>query len=439
VSLPADSTFLPLARGQLLVSRAHAAFCPIDEEEMPLVRGMLAGEGEPRSLPKPLADKLARHGLFGPPRPAPPVVPSVQLQITNACNLGCAYCCTNSGQARPIELGLARYQRIAREIRAALGPGTRVAILGGEPFLVPWAIDLAEDIVGLGLSLCIFSNGMPLADAGLARRVAALIGRGCEVRVSLAGPTPEICDRVSGARRFDTVMAGLDALARHGATAKLDLMLLPEDVEHVAEHLPALRRRLPAGTLVAVGILYHSGREQGAHLFRSRGDLEAALDQIAFGAGETIPATPRSPVAERREGCGCALGHHLHVRSDGALFTCFKMEERVGDLGETDFGQALAAVRAKPHPATTLEDCKDCALSTLCGGGCRSENLQYTGSPDRVLCGPWRVRVLSELLAEDRVSAVEWPLAHLLAEAHRRGIEAPTILEPVTPSRHLLE
>jgi sulfatase maturation enzyme AslB (radical SAM superfamily) len=159
VLLPADSTFLPLARGQLLVSREHAVFCPIDEAELPLVRGLVAGGSAP--LPRPLAEKLERHGFFGPPRPAPPVVPSVQLQITNACNLGCAYCCTNSGQARPSELGLSQYLHIAREIRAALGKGTPVAILGGEPFLVPWAIDLAEAIVDLDLNLCIFSNGMP--------------------------------------------------------------------------------------------------------------------------------------------------------------------------------------------------------------------------------------------------------------------------------------
>jgi hypothetical protein len=77
-----------------------------------------------------------------------------------------------------------------------------------------------------------------------------------------------------------------------------------------------------------------------------------------------------------------------------------------------------------------LDRCRDCALATLCGGGCRSDNLRWTGSGEEPACGPWRVRVLCELLAEDRVTALEWPSVHLLAEARRRGIPAPDRLVP---------
>jgi radical SAM protein with 4Fe4S-binding SPASM domain len=437
--LPADSTLLPLASGRLLVSRAHAVFCRVPPDEVESVDAVLAGRAGCSLLSPALRAELERHGFFDGPRLPPAPSPSVQLQLTNACNLECAYCCTNSGRPRQRELDLDGARRVAEEARATLGPGTRVALLGGEPLLVPWAIDLAEAIVGLDLQLCIFTNGIPLASAPLAARAAALTRRGAEVRVSLAGPTAAICDGVSGTDRFEAALAGVNAVARAGGIVVVDLMLLPQHVDDVADHLPALRRRLPEGTKITLGILYLSGRESGAHLFRSRAELEAALDRVAFGAGEVIPATPASALAERREGCGCALGHHLHVRSDGALFTCFKMEEQVGDLATTTFAAAVQAVRARPHPAATLAACAGCALNTLCGGGCRSENLQYTGSADEPICGPWRVRVLSELLAEDRVGAVEWPAPHLLEEARRRGIEAPASLEPVIVSRHLVD
>jgi len=48
------------------------------------------------------------------------------------------------------------------------------------------------------------------------------------------------------------------------------------------------------------------------------------------------------------------------------------------------------------------------------------------------------VRVLSELLAEGRITAVEWSVAFLLHEARRRGIETPD-LRPQHPSRHLVD
>jgi radical SAM protein with 4Fe4S-binding SPASM domain len=437
--LPPDSALLPFSGGELLVSREYALFCPIPAAEAAAVRRVLAREADLAALTPALRLELERHGFGGPPREAKDETPSVQLQLTNACNLSCAYCCTNSGKPRAGELELAQLRQVVDDVREELGAGARVAILGGEPLLVPWALDLAEHIVDRQLNLTLFSNGLCLTDETLARRVAGLTRRGTELRLSLAGPTPELCDSISGATRFEVLIRAVAQVVRFGGDAIVDLMLLPEQVEDVATHFAALRRRLPPGTKISLGVLYLSGREQGEHLFGSRAALEAALDRIAFEAGEVIPAATTSPMADRRDGCTCALGHHLHVRSDGALFTCFKMEEKVGDLRQQRFGEAIGLVRARPHPATTLPLCADCVLATLCGGGCRSENLQYTGDADRPVCGPWRLSVLAELLAEDRVSALEWPAPHLLSEAHARGIEAPEALVPVIPSRHLVE
>jgi len=421
-ALPADTCLLPLPAGELLVSRSHAVFCPVPAAALPDVRAVLAGTRQVASLPADLGEALDRHGFFGPPRPPEDDRATVQLQLTNACNLACSYCCTHSGQARAAELTEAEALGVVDRARALLGPAGRVALLGGEPLLVPWAVTVAERALDHGLDLTLFTNGMPLTDATLAARVADLTVRGAEVRVSLAGPTAETCDALSGEPRFERVMAGLAALHAAGGRAKIDLMLVPQHIAEVAEHLPGLRRRLPPGTTVALGVLYRSGREEGEHLFTHAAELEDALDRIAFAAGEWIAAPERQPLAYRREGCTCAIGDHLNVRSDGALFTCFKMEEPVGHLRREGFEATLADVRAHPHPAASLRRCVACPLATLCGGGCRSENYLYTGDPDDPVCGPWRVRVISELLAEDRVTALDWPVHYLVREAEVRGI-----------------
>jgi hypothetical protein len=115
------------------------------------------------------------------------------------------------------------------------------------------------------------------------------------------------------------------------------------------------------------------------------------------------------------------------------------MEEKVGHLDTVGFATAAQSIRENPHRASDLPTCAECPLATLCGGGCRSENLLYTGNPDEPPCGPWRVRVISELLAEDRVTAVEWSVAFLLQEARVRGIETPGDLLPRGTSRHLVD
>jgi hypothetical protein len=115
------------------------------------------------------------------------------------------------------------------------------------------------------------------------------------------------------------------------------------------------------------------------------------------------------------------------------------MEEQIGHLKTMTFGQALQSLPAMKRPAFELAYCRECPLRTLCGAGCRSENLLHTGDGDVPICGPWRVRVLSELLGEGQVDALEWPATHLLAEALERGIDAPPFLPPIRLSRHLID
>lgn len=437
VRLPADSTLLPLFSGRLLVSPGHAVFCRIPPAAVSGVQKVLNGQTPLKSLPAALRDDLEAHGFLGPPLGGEPLSPTVQIQLTNECNLDCIYCCTNSGCARKKELTRAQCQRVIRGARNFLGPQGRVSLLGGEPLMVDWAFDIGAEMCDLELSGCIFTNGLPLNDPEKARRAAELSRRGMEIRVSLAGPTAPLCDALSGAARFEQAISGLHQLAAHGGKAHVDLMLVPQHKKATAEHFHTLRGRLPADFPIALGVCYVSGRETGEHVFESVAEMEETFDLIAFGAGEAIAAPQPQKIFHRREGCTCALGHHLHVRSDGALFPCFKMEEKIGQLENVDFARAMQAHRENPHPARTLAVCADCALNTLCGGGCRSENILYTGDSDTPLCDAWRPRVISELLAEDRPDALDWPLAHLAAEARRRGIDAPTKLEIVRPSRHL--
>lgn len=436
--LPEDSLLLPLSNGKLLVSRTHAVFCRVESSEVDLVQKAIDSKSF-LAVNHDLFIRLEQHGFFGPPQKSKSDIPSVQLQLTNHCNLSCSYCCTNSGKARSSEIGFERWLQIVQEIPGAMGSNARVAILGGEPLLIPWSIDLASAILSEGLGLTIFTNGIPLKNRDLAERVAQLMERGAEVRVSLAGPSLETCDSFSGAERFEAVLAGLKQLASFNVLANIDLMLAPQNALSIGQYLPSLRKRLPAKTPIAFGLLYLSGRETGKELFSSRADLEKALDEIAFEAGEAIQATRRSFVAYRREGCVCALGQHVHVRSDGSLFSCFKMEEKIGHIDTLGFSDTAKLIRSKPHRASDLPTCKECPLATLCGGGCRSDNMLYTGDPDIPPCGYWRRRVISELLAEDNVAALEWPVGFLLHEARIRNIEAPRELVPEKASRHLIE
>ena len=218
--------------------------------------------------------------------------------------------------------------------------------------------------------------------------------------------------------------SALKALQRYGGEASVDLMLMPQNADAIAKEFYEFKERLPGKSAVTLGVLYASGRETGEHLFPRRADLEAALTQIAFESGVAIRGQTPSPTAYWRDGCDCAVGLNLNVRSDGGLYRCYKMAERVGHLRTEGLLRTARALRKKPLLACELPACADCPLATLCGGGCRSDNRLHTGDANHPPCGPWRVRVISELLAEDRTEAVRWLAPQLLGQLYRRVTDA---------------
>ncbi|HOU90196.1 MAG TPA: hypothetical protein PLU22_04080 [Polyangiaceae bacterium] len=320
------------------------------------VRALLDGTGELAALPAALVAALDRHGFFAAPRSSSVAPRLLKLQPTNACELACEYCCTNSGAARPGELGRDAWFAIVDEAIDLQGPDLEVSLLGGEPLRVPFALELGAHALDRGARLNLFTSGPPLASPEVAGAVAALCRRGATVRVSFSGPTSASSDRRSGGERFAPTLAGLAALAARGAVARVDLMLFPDTVDLVVEELPNLRRRLPAGTPRALGLAYRGGRERGEHLFHSRHELEAAPDRIALGAGEVIPAAPLAPVTERRDACDCAEGRHLIVRSDGRLFSCFKMEAARGKPSGRQHHRGVAPNGGGPSPGERAGD-----------------------------------------------------------------------------------
>ncbi len=438
--LPGDAVLLSVSKGRLLVSPEFATFCFVPEHCIDRVKSALdgSGNGNVDLLPPELTASLKLHGFFDPPRLPAKRRAQLKLQLTNQCNLHCHYCCTNSGVSRPDELTARQWMSVLSEALEFETNGLYVGLLGGEPLLVPSALELAGTALDRAAKVTLFTNGVHLSDPTLAKQVAALCHRGAEVRVSLPGVTAAVCDGLSGDHRFEPALLGLRHLAEHRVTPRVDVMLFPETVSDVALGLAALRQRLPENSKVTLGLAFCGGREYGQHVFASRSDLESALDRITFEAGERVASPRTAPRTDRRDACHCGLGIDLNVRSDGEMFTCFRMEEQQVRYVPGMLAEFWQSARNHPRIARTTPACKGCNLVSLCGGGCRSENVLATGNGDVPDCGPWRVRVLCELLAEGCVAALEWSAAHLRAEAERRGFPVDGPPSRKRRSLHLL-
>ena len=211
---PDHCVLMPLRSGRPLVSRVHATFCRIGLRMSEPWRPSFAARTASNSWVRLGTTILERHGFFGPPRECWLSRPSVQLQLTNACNLACSDCCTNCGDPgsqRWIERTSLPYSPGARDS----GSRGSVGILGGEASCCRgrWTLRSAWAMWGWH-SRC--SPRHAVVDEHLARRTAELTRRGAELPREPGRSHTELRDGVSGAARFDTALAAVGLIAGLG-------------------------------------------------------------------------------------------------------------------------------------------------------------------------------------------------------------------------------
>src|SRR5207253_8398207 len=103
-------------------------------------------------------------------------------EITLKCNLACAHCGSRAGDARPDELSTEEAVDLVRQM-AEVGIG-EVSIIGGEAFLRPDWLEIAEAINRHGMVCTMTTGGYGISRETARRMKAAGIAR---VSVSVDG------------------------------------------------------------------------------------------------------------------------------------------------------------------------------------------------------------------------------------------------------------
>lgn len=171
-------------------------------------RGRLAHQA-PRTAQAPGAPR-ARDGQ--PPVPVANAPYAAEIHPTRRCNLACRHCAYDAPPTAEAVLPLPAWVAIIDELEALR---TRNVVLsGGEPLLYPAIDGLIDHLAGKRLRVDLLTNGTLISPA----RARALARPHFSVTVSLDGPDAATHDWLRGPGAFARVCAGLDQLARHGAT-----------------------------------------------------------------------------------------------------------------------------------------------------------------------------------------------------------------------------
>ena len=142
-------------------------------------------------------------------------VPSLECcvwELTLRCNLRCLHCGATAGRARSDELTAAEVLRVADELVAL--PAREVTLMGGEPFLRPDWLSVAQRLREGGVRLVIFTNGTRLTPEVIAQLQAL---RPRTIGTSIDGGRPAVHNAIRGVNgAFNTTLSALDDLQAAG-------------------------------------------------------------------------------------------------------------------------------------------------------------------------------------------------------------------------------
>ena len=330
---------------------------------------------------------------------------SVELSITNRCNLRCSYCYhfTSPGDVAT-DLSTEEWLNFFAELnRSAV---LDVVIQGGEPFMRPDLRALIDGIVRNRMRYSILTNGTLVTDE-MAEYIAAT-GRCNNVQVSIDGSYSVTHDVFRGEGNFAKAVNGLKYLLKHKLPVSPRVTIHRHNVDDLEETARFLLEELQLTSFSTNAASYEG-------LCRSHADeVQLTVEERSL-AMETLLKLSRKyegrisatagPLAEarhwldmeqaRKEGreafpdCGflrsCGgFSSKLGVRADGVMVPCILMSHiELGRINRDDLGEVWRThpelIRLRERRDIPLSDfafCRDCEYSPYCRGSCPA--LAYT-------------------------------------------------------------
>jgi len=335
---------------------------------------------------------------------------SVDIDITDRCNLRCRYCYFFTSPADVKDLSAAEWQKFFEELnRCAV---TEVCLAGGEPFIREDLQEILAGIVRNRMRFNLLSNGTLITD-GITDFIAST-GRCNYVQVSIDGSIPITHDSFRGQGSFARAVEGIRCLQRHKVPVAVRVTIHRQNV-HDLENIAALLLEeigLPAFSTNSAGYmgLCQKNTEQVQLTTEERHLAMTTLLRLIRKYGNRISAAA-GPLAEaqgwlemdqaRREGkeslpgrgylvgCGCTFSK-IAVRADGVIVPCNMLSHielgRINQDSLADIWQnhpALWKIRERRAiPLSRFDFCRGCPYLNFCTGNCPALAYNTLGEVD---------------------------------------------------------
>lgn len=344
---------------------------------------------------------------------------SVDIEITNRCNLRCQYC-SHFGSAGDVEqdLPLEEWLRFFEELNRC--SVITLTLSGGEPFCREDLKELIEGIVKNRMRFEILSNGTLITEEWAAFLVST--GRCDTVQVSIDGSIPITHDAFRGEGNFLRARQGIEYLQKYHvpisvrvtihrqnlqdleeiAALLLEEIGLPDFSTNSASYLGLCRKNAEQVQLtveersLAMVTLLQLNRKYQGRISANAGPLAEARGWLEMERArqEGLASIPGRGYLS---GCGGPMSK-LAVRADGIMIPCCQIPHmELGRINKDNLQEVwqdhpeLKRLRERQTiPLSHFPFCQGCAYINYCTGNCPALAFAIWGevnhpSPDACL------------------------------------------------------
>jgi len=344
---------------------------------------------------------------------------SVELAITNQCNLRCKYC-SHFSSAGDVDHDLPKDEWLSFFEELNRCQVMNITLQGGEPFYRDDLHELIEGIVRNRMRFSILSNGTLIDDEMAAFLTAT--GRCDGVQVSIDGSSASIHDANRGKGSFQQAIAGIECLRKNGVNVSVRVTIHKQNVRDIEAIAKLLLDdlRIPNFSTNAASYmgLCRSNAEMVQLTVEERSFAMESMLRLRAKYNGRVNATA-GPLYEvecwlrmekaRRNGSGgfSEAGYltacrgflsQLAIRADGVIVPCIQIPHiELGRINRDDFcvvwrnNSELNRLRERRAvPLSEFEFCNGCEYMDYCTGGCPALAYTLTGldfhpSPDACL------------------------------------------------------
>lgn len=376
-----DLCTVPTSYG-LLKNEMRSLFGEIDTESLDngleklYQRGIISIDGVSmlRDLPEPVE----------PERVGPA---TIELMLTDRCNLSCIYCVNEHcclGETLSSELSLVEWKAIIDQI-VSIGT-VQITVSGGEPLLHPDAIGICGYAKDKGLQVGLFTNAQLIGE----HNIDELLSVVDNLKISLDSHIEEENDLHRGKNTYAKIMKVLDMLSKRGRQCSINAVITSKNIGSAVESKRVLSEHPAISDFnqcmqvsVELGEEYDLTLEQIDHYLSEKEKYNLDLmERDVKKFRKTIPVQ-----VTYRSGCGVA-NTEIAIGPNGDVYPCSVLYAKELSCGNAiDDGlegvyrnsTKLKEIHKINH--TRVENCMDrnCAYYFFCSGGCLGTSYFNTG------------------------------------------------------------